>query len=223
MILTYYDKSKNSMCYLNIEKNKVTQFDDAFAEKLQNVASNFIELSGAAMAGVPISYPGKGIENVEIIRTEEETAENRQIQLVSSGKAKEMICKDITADYVVWSPENGKTVENYAKTLLDGSYRVADDAIGRYEIEVFTVENGQQWRIIRDYTDEFCYISLYCGDDISLYINAETGYAQVGGRTLLTNENVPLPTAADIGKVLTATAANRAVWMSVVNAEEVAV
>ena len=27
MILTYYDKLKNSMCYLNIEKNKVTQFD----------------------------------------------------------------------------------------------------------------------------------------------------------------------------------------------------
>lgn len=34
MILTYYDKLKNSMCYLNIEKNKVTQFDASSLPKI---------------------------------------------------------------------------------------------------------------------------------------------------------------------------------------------
>ena len=132
---------------------------------------------------------------------------------------------DKTAAYTGWTPEDGtaKTVANYAKTLADGSYRIADATIGRYEIDVFTVVNGQQWRSIRDYDDEFCYYSVFCGEILSIYVDSETGYVQVGGRTMLTNDNIPLPTAADIGKVLTATAANRAVWMSVVNAEEVAV
>ncbi|MGN1306729.1 MAG: BppU family phage baseplate upper protein [Faecousia sp.] len=134
-------------------------------------------------------------------------------------------CVDITADYTAWTPGDGtaKTVANYAKTLADGSYRIADATIGRYEIDVFTVVNGQQWRIIRDYTDEFCYYSVFCGETLSIYVDSETGDVQVGARTMLTNDNIPLPTAADAGKALMATSANHAKWTAVVNAEEVAV
>ena len=198
-----------------------TQFDSAAAEKLRSVANNFLGLSSSSIVGVPVSYPEYGIANAEILLASGE--EHQQIKLVSSGKAKEMIRKDITADYAAWSPEDGtaKTVENYAKTLPDGSYRVANDTIG-YLIDTLTVYGYMQWRIIREYDDEFCYISLYCGDYLGLYIDTEVGYVQSGGRTLLTNENIPYPTAADVGKVLTASAAGKAGWTAVTNAEEVA-
>ena len=55
-----------------------------------------------------------------------------------------------------------------------------------------------------------------------MYIDSEIGDVQVGGRKLLTNDNIPLPTAADAGKVLTASAAGKAGWTAVTNAEEVA-
>ena len=43
------------------------------------------------------------------------------------------------------------------------------------------------------------------------------------GRKMLMDWNIPLPTAADVGKVLMASAVNRAAWTEVTNAEEVAV
>lgn len=132
---------------------------------------------------------------------------------------------DITADYAAWTPEDGmaKNVANYAKTLQDGQYRITVNGYEDYMIDTLTASEFLQWRFIRCYTDEFCYISVYCGDAVAISIDDEIGEILVNGRKLLTDDNIPLPTAADIGKVLTATAANRAVWMSVVNAEEVAV
>lgn len=218
MILTYYDKSKNSMCYLNIDKNKITQVNDAFAEKLRDVASNFIELSDAAKAGVPISYPDKGIENVEIIRTEEETAENRQIELISSRKAKEMIRKDITADYATWTPESGaaKNVYDFVKTLADGSYSL----YGSVYADIITVD-GVQWRIMREYTSEFMYFSIWMGDSEVFSTNTESMHMHIAERTVLTDYNIPLPTSTDNGKVL-GCVDGKAVWAEIADGSEVA-
>ena len=108
-------------------------------------------------------------------------------------------------------------------TLPDGRYRIWNDNIDYWFIDTFTVVNSQKWRIIRQYTDEFFYLTAYYGESIMLDMDVEVGTLALGCRTLLTNDNIPLPTAADAGKVLTASAAGRAAWTAVTNAEEVAV
>ena len=151
--------------------------------------------------------------------------EDGSVRLPTEQRVNEMIRKDITADYAAWSPESGtaKTVENYTKTLPDGRYRIWNDNTDYWFIDTFTIVNSQKWRIIRQYTDEFFYLTAYYGESIMLDMDVEVGTLALGGRTLLTNDNIPLPTAADVGKVLTASAAGRAAWTSVTNAEEVAV
>lgn len=46
---------------------------------------------------------------------------------------------------------------------------------------------------------------------------------EIGVDEIITNKDIPLPTAADAGKVLTASADGSAAWTAVTNAEEVAV
>lgn len=197
-----------------------TQFDDGSAEKLNRIASNFTGLSGSTIAGVPISYPGKGIMNAEILRTDEEAAANQAIKLVSSGKVKEMIRKDVTADYAAWTPESGtaKNVYDFVKTLADGSYSL----YGSVYADIITVD-GVQWRTMREYTDEFLYFSVWMGDSEVFSADTESMRAHIAERKVLTDYDIPLPTSADIGKILTASAAGKTVWTDVMNAEEVAV
>ena len=214
--------------------SQIAQFSCAANEYQASVMRALAEVAAgmkdADIIGVPIINSTDGIagdvSSAFIKRSaaeDESPPEDGSVRLPTEQRVEEMIRKDITADYAAWSPEDGtaKTVENYAKTLPDGSYRVANDTIV-YLIDTFTVYGYMQWRIIREYDDEFCYISLYCGDYLGLYIDTEVGYVQSGGRTLLTNENIPYPTAADVGKVLTASAAGKAGWTAVTNAEEVA-
>lgn len=192
------------------------QFDNASAEKLRSIASNFIGLYGSSMPGVPIFNPDYGIVNAEIIRTAEE---NQKINLVSSGKVEEMIRKDVTADYTAWVPESGtvKNVYSYAKTLEDGGYSL----YGSVYADIITAY-GAQWRIMREYSDEYLYFSIWMGDSLVFSADTETMHAHIAERTVLTDDYIPLPTAADAGKVLTASAAGKAGWTAVMNAEEVA-
>lgn len=196
-----------------------TQFDNASAEKLRSIASNFMGLYGSSMTGVPIFNPDYGIVNAEIIRTAEEAEENQKINLVSSGKVEEMIRKDVTADYAAWSPESGtvKNVYSYAKTLEDGGYSL----YGSVYADIITAY-GAQWRIMREYSDEYLYFSIWMGDSLVFSADTETMHAHIAERTVLTDDYIPLPTAADAGKVLTASAAGKAGWTAVTNAEEVA-
>lgn len=210
--------------------SQIAQFTQSEANLLTKYAKFWRGLTEGDSVAFPVVNTQDGMGGEIAAATVERTAEevdaaNGDVAIPTVEKVEEMIRKDITADYAAWSPESGteKTVENYAKTLPDGSYRIADDTIGRYEIDVFTVVNGQQWRSIRDYTDEFCYYSVFCGETLSIYVDSETGAVQVGGRTMLTNDNIPLPTAADAGKALMATSDSHAKWTAVVNAEEVAV
>ena len=210
--------------------SQVTQFTGSVAAMLTKYADNLIGLTDGAGVTFPVVNADGGVSDeiamatVERTETEAEAAEG-SVKIPTTNKVLDLIRKDITADYDAWVPESGvgKTVENYAKTLPDGSYRIADDTIGRYEIEVFTVMNGQQWRILREHDDQFCYIIFYCGETLSILIDTETCDVQVGGRKMLTDWNIPLPTAADVGKVLMASAVNCAAWTEVENAEEVAV
>lgn len=210
--------------------SQITQFTGSVAAMLTKYAENLIGLSDGAGVTFPVVNVDDGVygeiamATVERTETETEAAEGN-VKVPTTKKVLELLRKDITEDYAAWSPESGteKTVENYAKTLPDGSYRIADDTIGRYEIEVFTVMNGEQWRILREHDDQFCYIIFYCGETLSILIDTETCDVQVGGRKMLTDWNIPLPTAADVGKVLMASAVNRAAWTAVTNAEEVAV
>lgn len=214
--------------------SQITQFSCAANEYQASVMRALAEVAAgmkeADIIGMPIINSTDGIagdvSSAFITRSAAENASppaNGSVRLPTDQRVEEMIRKDVTADYAAWSPESGKTVANYAKTLPDGSYRIADDTIGRYEIEVFTVMNGQQWRILREHDDQFFYISVYCGETLSMNIDTESEYVQVGGRKMLMDWNIPLPTAADVGKVLMASAVNHAAWTEVTNAEEVAV
>ena len=212
--------------------SQITQFTNYDAAALTKYANRLTGLSDSDTIAVPIINSIDGVSGdmatMFVMRSAEENRNPNEVgdvRVPTIGRVSELIRKDITADYTAWTPESGtvKTVENYAKTLQDGSYRIADDTIGRYEIEVFTVMNGEQWRILREHDDQFCYIIFYCGETISILIDTETCDVQVGGRKMLTDWNIPLPTAADVGKVLTASAVNRAAWTEVTNAEEVAV
>lgn len=195
-------------CFLDVDDNKRTRLVDSTKIPLYGG----ILPSGAYLDfnGVKISSDGLYLDD------------NAKKKFITDLNIK--IIKDVTEDYLNWEStiDTQKTVENYAKTLADGRYRVVDDAIGRYEMEIFTVVNGQQYRIIRDYTDEFCYIDFYCGDTNVLHLDSETGEVQVGSRKMITNNNIPLPTTEDIGKILVASDANSAVWAAITNAEEVA-
>ena len=197
------------------------QFDSASAEKLRSVANNFIGLSSSSIVGVPVSYPEYGITNAEILRASDEA--HQQIKLVSSGKVEEMIRKDITADYVAWSSEDGtaKTVENYAKTLPDGKYYIVHG--GTASMDIFTVYGNIKYRFIRQYNDDSCYIELFRGDQLTICVEDDASSVMLYDSKMLTDWNIPLPTAADVGKVLMASAVNRAAWTEVTNAEEVAV
>lgn len=195
------------------------QFDNASAEKLRSIASNFMGLYGSSMIGVPIFNPDYGIVNAEILRTAEE---NRDIKLVSSGKVAEMIRKDVTADYTEWVPESGteKTVENYAKTLPDGKYYIIHG--GTVYMDIFTVYEHIKYRFIRRYEDDSCYIELFRGDELTICVEDGASSMMIYGSKMLMDWNIPLPTAADVGKVLMASTVNRAAWTEVTNAEEVA-
>lgn len=208
--------------------SQITQFTQSDANLLTKYAKFWRGMTDGGSVAFPVvnAQDGMGgeIAAATVERTDEEVdAADGDVAIPTVEKVNEMIRKDITADYAAWSPESGKTVEHYAKTLPDGSYRIADDTIGRYEIEVFTVMNGQQWRILREHDDQFCYIIVYCGETISMNIDTESEYVQVGGRTMLTDSNIPMPTNEDIGKILVASAKNSAAWVAVTNAEEVAV
>ena len=209
--------------------SQVTQFTGSVAAMLTKYAENLIGLSDGAGVTFPVVNVDDGVygeiamATVERTETETEAAEGN-VKVPTTQKVLELLRKDITADYAAWTPDDGaeKTVANYAKTLADGSYRIADDTIGYYVIETLTAY-GTQWRLIRDFFDDFFGVEVYCGDSLLMDADAETGDVVINGKRMLTDYNIPLPTAADVGKVLVASTQNCAAWTAVANAEEVAV
>lgn len=132
---------------------------------------------------------------------------------------------DKTTDYAAWTPAGGtwKLVDEYAKMLPDGKYYIFADGYASCFVDVFTSYGNMQWRVIREYTDEFFFIKVYCGNCLLLDADTETVDVMINGKRMLTDYNIPLPTQYDIGKVLVAYSENRAAWTAVTNAEEAAV
>lgn len=209
----------------------IMPFDQYNATMLGAYASALLGLSDSDTVAAPIINSMDGISGdiatMFIRRSEEEynnPDESGNVTVPTQQRVEEMIRKDITAAYAAWTPEDvaEKTVANYAKTLADGSYRIADDTIGYYVIDTLTAY-GTQWRLIRDYFDDFFRIEVYCGDSLLMDADAETGDVAINGKRILTDYNIPLPEKTDLGKVLVAYSENRAAWTAVTNAEEVAV
>ena len=144
-------------------------------------------------------------------------------QLKADVGGKDNARKDITADYTAWTPESGtaKTIANYAKTLPDGKYYIIDG--GTVYMDIFTVYGNMKYRFIRQYYDDACYIELFRGDQLTISVEDDVPSVMINGNRMLTDYNIPLPTTADVGKVLVASTQNCAAWTAVANAEEVAV
>lgn len=204
--------------------------DDPYqAELMRRIASTAIGMADGDTIGVPIINSTDDIDdNVSrawIVRSAEENAApsaDGSVKLPTEGRVAEMLRKDITAAYDAWTPESGttKSFKNYANTLPAGRY-VCDD------LELVMLDRieylGVFWNIFRYYTDDDTfYIEIFKDSALAATIDG-AGTVKINNRTMLTDGNIPLPTAADVGKVLMASAVNRAAWTEVTNAEEVAV
>lgn len=205
--------------------------DDPYqAELMRRIASTAIGMADGDTIGVPIINSTDDIDDhvsrAWIVRSAEENASppaDGSVKLPTEGRVAEMLRKDITAAYEAWTPESGteKTVENYAKTLPDGKYYIIHG--GTVYMDIFTVYGYIKYRFIRRYEDDSCYMELFRGDQLTICVEDDASSVMLYGRKMLMDWNIPLPTAADVGKVLMASAVNRAAWTEVTNAEEVAV
>ena len=126
--------------------------------------------------------------------------------------------KDVTGRYEAWTPPTGvgKTVPAFAATLADGSYRLLDEYEQLFFVDILTVY-GIQWRILREYNDEFCYFNAFCGETLAFSAGSEVGCVNIGGRQLLNEDNIPLPKREDVGKVLMAKSQSIAQWTAARN------
>lgn len=210
--------------------NLLFSSDTYQAAVMRRIAEVAAGMADGDTVGVPIINSTDGIvgdvSSAWIVRSAEENASppaDGSVKLPTEGRVAELIRKDVTADYAAWTPESGtqKTVENYAKTLPDGKYYIIHG--GTVYMDIFTVYGDVKYRFIRQYDDDACYMELFRGDQLTISVEDDVSSVMLYGRKMLMDWNIPLPTAADVGKVLTASAVNRAAWTEVTNAEEVAV
>ena len=208
--------------------SQVTQFTGSVAAMLTKYAENLIGLSDGAGVTFPVVNVDDGVygeiamATVERTETETEAAEGN-VKVPTTNKVLELIRKDVSAKFSAWTPEDGtaKTIANYAKTLPDGKYYIING--GTVYMDIFTVYGDVKYRFIRQYDDDACYMEFFRGDKLTISVEDDVASVMINGNRMLTDYNIPLPTAADVGKVLVASTQNCAAWTAVANAEEVAV
>lgn len=209
--------------------SQIAQFSCAANEYQASVMREMAEVASGMADGDTIGMPiinsmdgiAGDVSSAFIARSAAENASppaNGSVRLPTEQRVKEMLRRDVTADYTAWVPESGtvKNVHNYAKTLEDGNYSL----YGSVYADIVTVGDAQ-WQILREY-GELLYFSIWMGDSLAFSADTETMQAHIAERTVLTDGYIPIPTAADAGKILTASAAGKAEWTAVTNAEEVA-
>lgn len=211
--------------------SQITQLDQSAADMLTKYADRLTALTDSDTIAATIINSMDGVNDsmatMYVQRSVQENAEppaDGNVTVPTVERVAEMLCTDATKNYAAWTPPSGtdKSVESYAKMLRDGRYSVKDE-YGLYLVDVFTELSGMQWRVLRQFTDEFLYVRVYCGQALMLKLDVECGTLEFGGRRLLSDDHIPIPTYKDRGKVLAATGAGRAEWTAVTNAEEVAV
>lgn len=165
------------------------------------------------------------------MKTTAEAALRKLIALVKGGDAATLSAAksyadgvgpwtDVTEAYAAWTPPSGKTKSKAAFifTLEDGSYRIRD---GELMANWYTVCTGESFRYLTDRTglddgtyDVTAYVEYGQGPVKMAYLDVSAfgGSLEIGGDIYLHSGHIPLPTAADAGRVLVAAGANRAVW-----------
>lgn len=193
-------------------------FDNLTRDKLQRVANNFIGASGANEFAVPINYRDGVIGNAMISTTEAEKESNK-INLLSEGKASEMIRKNVTAEWVAFITNGpGGEPEDFAQTLSEGEYFFENADVSIYlwfkayvtvVEESFSGSSRKTTFMLILYEDGVNY--LYAFANGQKIIETELDFSGTGDIRLLreghsydvlTSKDIPHPTSADNGKYI---------------------
>lgn len=211
-------------------------FDNLTRGTLQSVANGFIGASGTNEFAVPINKRNGVIGNAMISTTGAEK-ESNSINLVSEGKASEMIRKDVTAEWVAFiTNDTGGAPEDFAQTLSEGKYffENADESIDlRFKAyasvttESFLVEERKMTFMRIMYEDGVNYLYAFLNGkkliETELDLNGSSAIRLLReGHSygVLTSKNIPLPASADNGKVLRVVG-GKATWVSLPSASGV--
>ena len=211
-------------------------FDNTTRDKLQRVANGFIGASGSNLFAVPINYRDGVIRNAMISATEAEK-ENNKINLVSEGKASEMIRKDVTAEWDAYiTNDSGGAPADFAQTLSDGVYffECADESIylrfkayASVTTESFLGEERKMTFMRILYEDGVNYLYAFLNGkklvetELDLNGSSEIRLLEEGhSYSALTSKDIPIPASADNGKVLRVVG-GKATWVSLPSASGV--
>lgn len=193
-------------------------FDSITRGTLQRVANQFIGASGTNAFAVPINKRDGVIGNAMISATQSEK-ESNSINLISEGKASEMIRKDVTAEWVAFITNNsGGAPEDFAQTLSEGDYffECADVSIylrfrayATVAEESFSGSSKKTTFMLILYEDGVNY--LYAFANGQKIIETEIDFNGTGNirlydkgipASVITSAHYPKPTSSDNGKYL---------------------
>ena len=211
-------------------------FDNTTRGTLQSVANGFIGASGSNKFAVPINKRNGVIGNAMISATESEN-ESNSINLVSEGKAREMIRKDVTAEWDAYiTNDSGGAPADFAQTLSEGEYffECADESIylrfkayASVTTESFLGEERKMTFMRILYEDGVNYLYAFLNGkklvetELDLNGSSEIRILEEGhSYSVLASKDIPIPTSADNGKVLRVVG-GKATWVSLPSASGV--
>lgn len=188
-------------------------FDNTTRGTLQSVANGFIGASGTNKFAVPINKRNGVIGNAMISTTEAEN-ESNSINLVSEGKASEMIRKDVTAEWVAYYAENPNGgPKEFAVTLGAGRYFFGEAEFRAYATVVEGSFNAGETKLTfltTLYDDFIHYMQIFANGTLIYETELDAGgkssdtWLYQGGiaERVITSGKYPPPTASDEGKYL---------------------
>lgn len=192
-------------------------FDNLTRDKLQSVANGFIGASGTNKFAVPINKRNGVIGNAMISTTDAEK-ESNSINLVSEGKASEMIRKDVTAEWETFRSAGADAgriplEHEFAVTLGEGRYFFEGDMFKAYATvveESFSPEGSKLTFLTTLYDDELHYLQIFADGTRIFEAELDTGgkrssatmYPSGKPESVITSGKYPTPTVSDNGKSL---------------------
>lgn len=189
------------------------KFDSITQETLQSVANSFVGARFSKQIAVPINYKDGKIGIAKISTTESEK-ESNSINLVSEGKASEMIRKDVTAEWVAYCAENPVGgPQDFAVTLGAGRYFFGEAEFRAYATVVegrFHAGETKLTFLTTLYDDFMHYLQIFANGtliyetEISAGDKSSNTWLYQGGiaERVITSGKYPPPTSEDNGKYL---------------------